>query len=172
MALFAVTNSTTVTNSSQVAMTTTDISIISVFASTIAPAPVVQLRRAKIYDLLVGTNSTPSDGVVVWSAQRATAGSTSAYAGYLSSVALALDQADSLPAMAVWANSSAETAYTFTATTFPWYVGVNSRASYRWVAAPGSEIVVPATSSAGVVLRAKSPAGYTGTGTGTVMWSE
>ena len=171
MAMYAVTNSTTVTNSSQVAVTTTDISLISVFASTIAPAPVIQLRRARIYDLLVGTNGTPADNAMVWSMQRATAGSTSAYTGYVSSVALALDQADSSPAMAVWANSSAETAYTFTATTFPWYVGVNQRASYRWVAAPGGEIVVPAVSSAGCVLRVKSPA-YTGTATGTVMWSE
>lgn len=172
MANYAVGNSTTVTNSSQVAVTTTDISLVSVFASTIAPAPVVQLRRAKIYDLLVGTNGTPADNNMVWSFQRATAGTTSAYSGYLSSVALAIDQADSLPAMAVWANSSAETAYTFTATNFPLYVGVNQRASYRWVAAPGSEIVVPAVSSAGVVLRVKSPSGYTGTATGSVMWSE
>lgn len=171
MANYAVTNSTTVTNSSQVAVTTTDISLISVFASTIAPAPVIQLRRAKVYDVLVGTNGTPADNAVVWSIQRATAGSTSAYTGYVSSVALALDQADSNPASAVWINSSAETGYTFTATTFPWYVGVNQRASYRWVAAPGSEIVLPAVSSAGVVLRVKSP-GYTGTATGSIMWSE
>lgn len=171
MAMYAVTNSTTVTNSSQVAVATTDISLVSVFASTIAPAPVIQLRRAKVYDLLVGTNGTPADNAVIWSMQRATAGSTSAYTGYVSSVALALDPADSNPASAVWINSSAETAYTFTATNFPWYVGVNQRASYRWVAAPGGEIVLPAVSSAGVVLRVKSPA-YTGTATGTVMWSE
>lgn len=171
MANYAVTNSTTVTNSSQVAITTTDISLISVFASTIAPAPVIQLRRAKVYDILVGTNGTPADNAMVWSMQRATAGSTSAYAGYVSSVALALDQADSNPASAVWINSSAEGGYTFTVTNFPWYVGVNQRASYRWVAAPGSEIVLPAVSSAGLVLRAKSP-GYAGTATGSIMWSE
>ena len=171
MANYAVTNSTTVTNSSQVAVTTTDISLISVFASTIAPAPVIQLRRAKVYDVLVGTNGTPADNAMIWSIQRATAGSTSAYTGYVSSVALALDQADSTPASAVWANSSAEGGYTFTATTFPWYVGVNQRASYRWVAAPGSEIVLPAVSSAGLVLRTKSP-GYTSTATASIMWSE
>lgn len=171
MANYAVGNSTTVTNSSQVAVTTTDISLVSLFASTIAPAPTVQLRRGRLYDLLVGTNGTPADNAMIWSIQRATAGTTSAYTGYVSSVALAIDPADSTPASAVWINSSAETAYTFTATNFPLYVGVNQRASYRWVAAPGSEIVWPATSSAGIVLRVKSP-GYTGTATGSVMWTE
>lgn len=171
MANYAVTNSTTVTNSSQVAVTTTDISLISLFASTIAPAPTIQLRRGRLYDILVGTNGTPADNAMVWSIQRATAGTTSAYTGYVSSVALAIDPADSNTASAVWANSSAETAYTFTATNFPWYIGVNQRASYRWVAAPGSEIVWPATSSNGIVLRVKSP-GYTGTATGSVMWNE
>jgi hypothetical protein len=171
MANYAVGNSTTVTNSSQVAVTTTDISLVSLFASTIAPAPVVQLRRGKLYDLLVGTNGTPADNALIWSIHRATAGSTSAYTGYLSSVALAIDPADSTPATAVWVNSSAETAYTFVATNLPLYVGVNQRASYRWVAAPGSEIVWPATSSNGIVLRVKSPA-YTGTATGSVMWTE
>ncbi len=103
--------------------------------------------------------------------QRATAGSTPAYAGYASSIATALDGADSLSALAVVTNSSIETGFTYTATNYPWYVGVNQRASYRWVAAPGSEIVSPATSSAGVGLRVRSPA-YTGGSTGTVMWSE
>lgn len=169
MANYAITNSTEV--SAQVAVTTTNISLLSMFASTIAPAPVIQLRRGKVYDILVGTNGTPADNAMVWTMQRATAGSTPAYAGYLSSLAVALDQADATPAAAVWANSSIETAYTFVATNIPWYVGVNQRASYRWVAAPGSEIVWPATSSAGVALRVKSPA-YTGTATGSIMYSD
>jgi hypothetical protein len=42
-------------------------------------------------------------------------------------------------------------------------IPVNSRASYRWVAAPGGELVVPATDVTGLGLRAKSAA-YTGTG--------
>lgn len=170
MANYALTNSTNL-GAAQVACTTTDISLVSVFASTIAPAPLIQLRRAKVYDILVGTNGTPADNAMMFSMQRATAGSTPTFAGMASSVNQALDQADSVTAMAAWSNSSIETAYTYTATNMPWYVGVNQRASYRWVAAPGSEIVLAATSSAGLGLRVKSP-GYTGTATGAIMWSE
>ena len=36
------------------------------------------------------------------------------------------------------------------------YVGVNQRASYRWVAAPGSELVYPASDNNGFVGRARS----------------
>lgn len=170
MALFSVVNSTNFT-AAQAAVTTTDITLVSLIASTIAPAPVIQLRRSRVYDILVGTVGTPADNSMYWSMQRATAGSTPAYAGYASSVALALDPADTNSALSVVINSSIETAYSYTGTTNPWYVGVNQRASYRWVAAPGSEIVSPATSSAGIGLRVKSPA-YTGAASATVMWSE
>jgi hypothetical protein len=169
MALYSITNSTGV--AAQVAVTTTDISLVAIIASTIAPAPVIQLSRAKIYDLLVGTVGTPADNSMYWSVQRATAGSTPAYAGYASSINTALDQADATTKMAVITNSSIETSFTYTATNYPWYVGVNQRASYRWVAAPGSEIVLAATSSAGAGLRVRSPA-YTGNASGTVFWSE
>lgn len=169
MALYSVTNSTGL--AAQAAMTTTDITLIGLIASTIAPAPVIQLVRSKVYDLLVGVTGTPADTMIYWSYQRATTGSTPSYAGYASSVALQLDPADATTKLAVITNSSIETAYTFTATTYPWYVGVNQRASYRWVAAPGSEIVQPATSCAGGGLRCRS-ASNVNAGTGTVMWSE
>jgi hypothetical protein len=170
MALYSVSNSTNF--AAQVSLTTTDISLISIIASTAAPSPTIQLRRGRVYDILVGDMGTPADNAMYWSMQRVTAGSTPAYAGYASSLTtLALDPADTSPANAVIVNSSIETSYTFTATNTPWYVGVNQRASYRWVAAPGSEIVWPATASAGVALRVKSPA-YTGVASGTVFWSE
>jgi hypothetical protein len=51
------------------------------------------------------------------------------------------------------------------------YVGLNQRASYRWVAAPGSELIVPATNLFGIALRALSPA-YTGFATGHVLFEE
>lgn len=170
MANYAVGNSTNI-GGTQVAVTTTDITLIALFASTIAPAPTIQLRRGKLYDILVGTNGTPADNAMMWSVIRATTGSTLAGAGIASSANLQLDQADSTPASYVNTNSSTQTVYTLVASNMPWHVGVNQRASYRWVAAPGSEIVWPATSSSGLVLNVKSPA-YTGTATGSVMWNE
>lgn len=170
MALYSVSNSTNF--AAQVNTATTDISLISLIPSTAAPSPTIQLRRGHVYDIMIGTVGTPADNSVYWSMQRCTAGSTPAYAGYASSLAtLALDPSDTSPATGVIVNSSIETSYVFTATNTPWYVGVNQRASYRWVAAPGSEIVWPATASAGVVLRVKSP-GYVGGASGTVFWSE
>lgn len=169
MALYSISNSTGL--AAQAAVTTTDITLAGIFASTIAPAPTIRLSRAKVYDILVGTVGTPADNSMYWSMQRCTTGSTPAYAGYASSIAIALDQADAVTAMAVFANSSIETSITATQTNMPWYVGVNQRASYRWVAAPGSEIVQAATSSGGLALRTRSPA-YTGGASATVMYSE
>jgi hypothetical protein len=57
-----------------------------------------------------------------------------------------------------------------------WYVGVNQRASYRWVAAPGSELVWPAASTAaagnynGLALGARGS--YANTVTCTTLISE
>ena len=61
------------------------------------------------------------------------------------SSAYQLDPADAGFAAFVTMNTSAQT--NVVATAEVWYVGVNQRASYRWVAAPGSEIVYPAVSS-------------------------
>jgi hypothetical protein len=50
-------------------------------------------------------------------------------------------------------------------------VAVNQRASYRWVAAPGGEFVIPATNVAGIGVRAKSPA-YASTATSSMSFWE
>ncbi len=67
------------------------------------------------------------------------------------------------------ANYTAEGTVTSGSSVFA--VGINQRASYRWVAAPGSELIVPAVAAAGFALRTKS-AGYTGTATATIFHSE
>jgi hypothetical protein len=98
----------------------------------------------KLYDLLVGTNGTPADNSMEWTIQRTTAGSTQTYTGIVSSRTNALDPADASMAAMAYVNSSAETGtLAFTAGTNPLYVGVNQRASYRWVAAPGGELERP-----------------------------
>jgi hypothetical protein len=74
----------------------------------------------------------------------------------------ALDPADAAAAGTAKANYTVEP--TVTANSSVFYVGVNQRASYRWVAAPGSELVYPATANNGLVGRARS-GGYTGTAT-------
>ena len=162
MANFAISNSTLGGVGTQQAMTTTYKTLVCVYASTTGTTSLV--RRGKIYDILVGTNGTPADNAMEFSMGRMTAPSTSSIIS-----AQPLDLADAVMASGAVANSTTEGTFTSSAEVF--YVGINQRASYRWVAAPGSEIVYPATSSAGVALRARSPA-YTGTATGMVYNQE
>lgn len=129
--------------------------------------PATTPRRGKIYDLLIGTNGTPADNYVEWDISRVTTVSTSVAAGTLVTPQ-PLDMADAAATSVATVNSTGQSVISIQNI---FYVGVNQRASYRWVAAPGSELVWPATSSAGFVLRARS-GGYTGTVTGTWMWQE
>jgi hypothetical protein len=182
MANFAVSNSTGVGGGiAQQAITTTYKSLIIVATSTSATGTNTGLKRGKVYDLLIGTNTTPADNVLTFDICRINAASSTAITtgGVLPlssfSSNLLLDAADGSPVAWITINSTAETW-----TTNPvelWSVGINQRASYRWVAAPGSEILYPAASSGaassanGVAIRALSPA-YTGTATATVLVSE
>jgi len=135
-------------------------------------------QRGKMYDILVGTNGTPADNYMEWDVARITLGTTpsgivNTLVSSLSSN-FCLDPGDNTGfTWAATINSTAEVG--ITAVTELWYVGVNQRASYRWVAAPGSELVFPAVSSAtagnGLALRTRS-GGYTSTATGTVMLSD
>lgn len=163
MANYSITNSTLGGTGTQQAMTTSYKTLVCVYASTTGTTSLV--RRGKIYDILVGTNGTPVDQAMEYDCARMTSPSTSALV-----VANPLDPADAAMAAGSIANSTTEG--TFSSSGELWYVGVNQRASYRWVAAPGSELVYPATSSAGIALRAKSPTGYTGTATGMVYNQE
>jgi hypothetical protein len=122
------------------------------------------VRRIKVYDILVGTNGTPADNYIEWDVSRMTVAGTGSAA-----TSLALDPADAAAASLSQVNCTAEP--TVTAGSDVFYVGVNQRASYRWVAAPGSELVAPATAANGFVLRARS-AGYTGTATGHLYFQE
>ena len=177
MANFSIANSSVnLSNALAQAITTTYKSQVIVCGSTNATynlgpfgAPTVG-RRVKLYDMLLGTDGTPADNVMQFDVARVS---------YISSVAaptctgssiagnFSLDPADTngFQALAV-VNSTSETGNTFLAE--PWYVGINQRASYRWIAAPGSEIVMAANLQAttafpgnGLAIRALSPA-YTG----------
>lgn len=122
------------------------------------------VKRGKVYDVLVGTNGTPADNAVVWDISRMTVDGTGT-----AITPTILDPADAAASATSKANYTAEP--TVTANSSLFYVGVNQRASYRWVAAPGSELVWPATAAAGLVLRVSSP-GYTGTATGEMLFQE
>lgn len=152
MAKYAVSNGNAGTPQ---ALTTTYKTLLDVTAATGATT----LRRAWIYDMMFGTDGTPADNVVVWKADRQTSTGTRSAA-----VPPPLDFADAAALITVGVNTTIEGI--ITAATQLVEIAVNQRASYRWVAAPGGELVVPATNVAGIGVRAKSPA-YTGTATAT-----
>jgi hypothetical protein len=179
MANYSITNSTVASvGSSQQTITTTYKTICAVAASTISnnTSGNLGLRRGKVYDILVGTDAAPGDTYIEYDVARATIlTAANTWAGSLSSFssAIALDPADGPCNGMIFANSSAETNVAQVGPDI-WYVGVNQRASYRWVAAPGSELVHPAVSSGtgsnGLALRARGS--YTGTVTGNILWQE
>jgi hypothetical protein len=124
------------------------------------------LRRGKVYDVLVGTNGVPADNYMQWDISRSTTTPTSGTATGINP----LDTADSsAAALAIINLGSGEPTVTSSSSLFN--VGVNQRASYRWVAAPGSELVYPATAANGLALRVLS-GGYTGTAASAILLTE
>lgn len=170
MANYVVANSSGI--AAQQALTTTYKTIVAVMASTGATGPGIAVRRGKIYDLVMGCNATPpADNTIEWAVDAVTAGSTFIYAGIVSSLSTPqLDSADANMASFAIVNSTAEN-FTVTTGVPKYYDGRNQRATFRWVANPGSELVWPAVSSAGYVLRARSGA-FTGTVTAALYFTE
>lgn len=128
-------------------MTTTYKTLMDLTAATGATT----LRRAWIYDMMFGADGTPADNVLVYKADRQTSTGTRSTA-----VPPPLDTLDAAALIVAGVNTTIEGI--ITSATQLLEIAVNQRASYRWVAAPGGELVVPATNVAGIGLRAKSPA--------------
>lgn len=108
-------------------------------------------RRARIYDLTIGCDAAPADNSFVHIGQRcSTAGTGSALTPN------ALDPADTLASTIVAKDTiTVDPSLTASAFVFPGFA-LNQRASFRWVAAPYGEIVIPATASNGVIFGLKT----------------
>jgi len=109
--------------------------------------------KPKIYDLIIGCNATPADVATLFHLERFTAVGTEG-SGF---TPLALDP-DSPAALADYGVAhSAEP--TYTANEILMKLSLNQRATFRWVAAPGGELIAPATASNGIGLQAQSSGG-------------
>ena len=125
-----------------------------------------QLFRFKLYDWMIGSASTaPADVALLWTVARLTVNGT----GGTARAAIPLDQDDGATRMVC--NEAPTTEPTYTSNEELIEVGVNERATFRWVAAPGSELVVNTTSSTGLGLHV-SHASDTDTMWGTLKWFE
>ena len=116
--------------------------------------------RPAIYEFNVGTEGAPAENAVVYVLQRSTTTVT------LTAVTpLPLDPTDATvtaPAATAIGLNNASAEPTYTSNQFLWGpLGFNQRATYRWVAAPGGELLLPAIAAAGAGMQCKSAA-YTG----------
>ncbi len=114
--------------------------VMTITAATASP------RRARIYDWTLGCGASPADNTFIHIAQRCTTSATGA-----SKTPNALDPADTLASTIVTVDTIT-TDPTVTAAAFLARKALNQRATFRWVAAPYGELVVPATASNGVAF--------------------
>lgn len=109
---------------------------------TVGAVSTTQARRGRIYDLVFGSEATPADAALAWTVQRYTAKGTGTAV-----TPSALDPADAAFLGEATENSTIEP--TYTANLVMLSVSLNQRATFRWVAAPGGELVYPATTANG-----------------------
>lgn len=108
----------------------------TLFGETDATTP----TRVWIYDMVLGTNNTPADAAIEFAVTFATAGTPAGAAV----VPAALEQDNDAPATSDWLETLTTNPITIAAEPVL-RVGLNQRATFRWVAAPGSEIVIAGT---------------------------
>lgn len=115
-------------------------------------AAAANMRRAKVYDLNFGSEATPADNAFLWSVQRCTTAGTAG----TNPTPIALDIGDTLASTIVVGQAHSVTP---TGTTVVLAIPLNQRATFRWVAAPGGEIVIPATASNGIKFETPTAGG-------------
>lgn len=120
--------------------------------------------RGRIYDILFGHGGAPADTVIRWEVMRATTSATGAAA-----VGNALDI--DAPTAEILAEEEVTVGPTVTANSAVLDFDLNQRATFRWVAAPGGEILIPASATGAVFFNASS-ASYTGIARVTAHWEE
>lgn len=100
-------------------------------------------RRGKFYDIIFGSEASPADNAFLYVLQRFTAPGTSTAV-----TPTTVDPGDAATESDAGQNHTVEPTYTagLILGRFP----VNQRATYRWVANPGCELVYPATASNGI----------------------
>lgn len=106
--------------------------------------------RAKVYDLTAGSIATPADQACRFQAGRTTAVGTEG-SGF---VPVNLDSGG--PAGAYDAGIAHSAEPTYTASKELLVFSLNQRATFRWVAAPGGELIMAATQNNGIGLKSKS----------------
>lgn len=125
--------------------------------------------RPMVYDIIVGSGTvSPADNACRFQIQRSTtAGSTAT----TSITPQAIDPGDPA-ATATCFQGTYSTNPTLTASAFLLNWSQNQRATFRWVAAPTSELVIPATANNGIALVTPAHGGSTTTWEWLMLYAE
>lgn len=121
--------------------------------------------RARIYDIIVGSDATPADVATEYNIIRGTVSGTPT----TTTVPRALDPGD--PASLMSLEVGTFSGQTKTANSALLNIALNQRATFRWVAVPDGEIVIPATADNWVGLESIASSGTPNTNV-TFMWQE
>jgi len=116
-------------------------------SATVPQAQIVSAAtvRPRLYDLMLGSPSTPADQAASWVIKRSSTASTGGTAVTPSPI----DPADP-PSLSAAMVAPSMSAPTLGVVLLQW--AQNLRATFRWVAAPGKELVAPATAANGLTL--------------------
>jgi hypothetical protein len=106
-------------------------------------------HRNEVYDITIGNVGAPADLVTLHTIQRISNPNAANCTAVTPSL---LDLADRASQTAAGENHSAEP--TYTSATELMEIPLNHRATFRWVAAPGGELVTPATNNSGIGAKA------------------
>ncbi len=121
--------------------------------------------RPRFFEFIVGTTGTPADNAIEYRFGRF---DTADGTGDALTPA-AIDQGDPAALGVAQGNHSTEPTYVSGEESF--IIGLNQRATFRWIASPGREFVAPASATEGFGLVGFNGS-YTGLYTGTMFWEE
>lgn len=127
-------------------------SITGASTKTIVAFTATAAVRPFLMDFTISSNATPADNSSEWSVLRYTAvGASTAV------TPTAFDSGDPAATSTCGKNHSSEPTYSPTVPLLD--VAHNQRATFRWVAAPGEEIIAPATAANGIGIQCQGVGG-------------
>lgn len=127
-------------------------------------APAAAMRRVALYDVVCGSPAAAADGTFDFQLNRTTTAATGTAV-----TPNPLDLAD--PAAVTLAKQNNTVQGTNTAGSIPLGIPQNQRATFRWVARQGSELIIPATAANGFSLNTPTAIG-TPAASATILFTE
>ena len=127
-------------------------SITGAATKTVVGMTATSAVRPFLTDIMISSNATPADNSSEWQVLRFTAAGTST-----SVTPTAFDSGDPAATTVCGKNHSVEPTYSPAVPLLD--IAHNQRATFRWVAAPGEEIIAPATAANGFGIQCQGVGG-------------